>query len=113
MNAIPHRTKQEKRALQKEIQRQCVVVSNQYELDYDTMQIFVQFFHKEWSLEEIIDYHRVMVRERNELKEFYEADDKDPDIHFFAMRSKLKEKGIDVEAIRDLVMGENEKGGKT
>ena len=77
------------------------------------MQIFVQFFHKEWSLEEIIDYHRVMVRERNELKEFYEADDKDPDIHFFAMRSKLKEKGIDVEAIRDLVMGENEKGGKT
>ena len=113
MKAIRSMTKEERKAMNAEIRKRCVEVSNQYELDYDTMQIFVLFFHKKWPLEEIIDYHRVMVRERNELKEFYEADDKDPDIHFFAMRSKLKEKGIDVEAIRDLIMGENEKGGKT
>jgi hypothetical protein len=104
MNAIPHRTKSEKRALQKEIQRQCAATCEQFELDYDTMQIFIQFFHQKMPLEEIIDYHKVMVRERNELKAFYEADDKDPDIHFFAMRQKLKDKGIDVEAIRDEVM---------
>jgi hypothetical protein len=104
MNAIPHRTKSEKRALQKEIQKQCVATCNQLELDYDTMQIYIQFFYKKWPLEEIIDYHKVMVRERNELKEFYEADDKDPDIHFFAMREKLKAKGIDVEAISKEVM---------
>ena len=106
MNAIPHRTKSEKRALQKEIQRQCAETCNRFELDYDTMQIYIQFFYKKWTLEEIVDYHRVMVRERNELKEFYEADDKDPDIHFFAMRQKLKEKGVDVEAIQELVMKE-------
>ena len=32
--------------------------------------------------------------------------EEDPRIHFFAMREKLKEKGIDVEAIRDEVMSE-------
>ena len=106
MKAARSMTKQERKIMEKQIQRGCVEVSNKYELDYDTMQIFVQFFHKAWPLEEIIDYHRVMVKERDELKEFYEADDKDPDIHFFAMRLKLKEKGIDVEDIRNKVMSE-------
>ena len=50
-----------------------------------------------------------MVRERNELKEFYEADDKDPDIHFFFFLQKLKEKGVDVEAISKEVMSGVEK----
>jgi hypothetical protein len=108
MKARPHRTCAEKRALKKEIQKQCAEICNQFELDYDTVQIYIQFFYKNWTLEEIIDYHKVLVKERNELKEFYEADDKDPDIHFFAMRSKLKEKGIDVEAIQELVMREVE-----
>lgn len=109
MKARPHRTCAEKRAMKKEIQKQCVTTCNQFELDYDTMEIYIQFFYKKWTLEEIIDYHKVMVRERNELKEFYEADDKDPDIHFFAMRQKLKEKGVDVEAISKEVMSSVEK----
>lgn len=43
---------------------------------------------------------------REELKKFYEADDEDPYIHFFAMREKLKADGIDVEAIRNDLMKE-------
>lgn len=109
MKARPHRTCAEKRAMKKEIQKQCAEICNQFELDYDTVQIYIQFFYKKWTLEEIIDYHKVLVKERNELKEFYEADDKDPDIHFFAMREKLKAKGIDVEAISKEVMSSVEK----
>jgi hypothetical protein len=48
-----------------------------------------------------------MIKERNELKEFYMADDKDPDVHYYAMRQKLKAEGIDVEAIREELMGGN------
>lgn len=113
MKAIRHMTKQERKAMNAEIRKRCVEVSNQYELDYDTMAIYILHFYYGFGEKRLIDYHRHLVQERNELKEFYESDDKDPDIHFFAMRSKLKEKGIDVEAIRDLVMGENEKGGNT
>lgn len=106
MKAIRSMNKQERKAMDAEIRKRCVQISNQYELDYDTMAIFVLFFHSGFTLDEIIDYHRVLMRERAELKEFYEADDKDPDIHFFAMRQKLKEKGIDVEKIRDELMKE-------
>jgi hypothetical protein len=101
-------TAQERNAMNKEIQRQCVAASEQFELDCDTVQIFALYTYLGLGKKRITEFHKHMVKVRNELKEFYCADDKDPDIHFFAMRQKLKEKGIDVEAIREEVMREAE-----
>lgn len=108
MKARQHMTAQERNAMNKEIQRQCVAASEQFELDYDTAQIFALYTFFGLGKKRITDFHKHMVKVRNELKDFYCADDKDPTIHFFAMRQHLKEKGIDVEAIRDEVMKEAE-----
>lgn len=106
MKAIRSMNKQEKKAMDKEIQRRCVEICNEFELDYDTIQIYILHFYKKWGKKQIMDFHKVMVQERNELKNRYSADygEEDPRIHFFAMRQQLKDKGIDVEAIRDEVM---------
>lgn len=108
MKAIRCRTKEEKKALDKEIERRCVEVCNQFELDYDTMAIYILHFYYGFGLKRIKEYHRHLIQERAELKEFYAADEKDPDIHFFAMREKLKRRGIDVEAIQKELMAEAE-----
>ena len=108
MRARRQMTSQERKIMDKEIQKQCVEVSDQFELDYDTVQIFALYTYLGFGKKRIIEFHKHMVKVRNELKEFYCADDKDPTIHFFAMRQRLKEKGIDVEAIRDEVMKEVE-----
>jgi hypothetical protein len=108
MKARRQMTSQERKIMDKEIQKHCVEVSDQFELDYDTAQIFALYTYLGLGKKRITEFHKHMVKVRNELKEFYCADDKDPDIHFFAMRQKLKEKGIDVEAIREEVMREAE-----
>jgi hypothetical protein len=97
----------EKRIRDKEIRRQCVAICNQFELDYDTMAIYILHYFYGFGAKRIEEYHRHLIEERNELKEFYEADDKDPYIHFYAMRQKLKADGIDVEALRDKLMKES------
>lgn len=106
MRAIRSMTKEERKAMDSEIRRRCVEICNQYEIDYDTIMIYVQHFYKGWGDKRIRDFHRVLIKEREELKKFYEADDEDPYIHFFAMREKLKADGIDVEAIRNDLMKE-------
>ena len=107
MNSIRSMTKQERKAMDREIRKRAVEICNEFELDYDTVQIYMLHFYKpKWGKKQITDFHKAMVQERNELKKRYSADygEEDPRIHFFAMRQKLKEKGIDVEAIRDEVM---------
>jgi hypothetical protein len=96
---------EEKRIRDKEIKKECVKICNQFELDYDTMAIYILHHFYGFGAKRIEEYHKHLIRERNELKEFYEADDKDPYIHFYAMRQKLKADGIDVEAIRSKLMG--------
>jgi hypothetical protein len=108
MKARRQMTSQERKIMDKEIQKHCVEVSDQFELDYDTAQIFALYTFFGLGKKRLTEFHKHMVKVRNELKEFYCADDKDPTIHFFAMRQHLKEKGIDVEAIRDEVMKEAE-----
>lgn len=97
----------EKRIRDKEIRRRCVAICNQFELDYDTMAIYILHCFYGFGAKRIEEYHRHLIQERNELKEFYEADDKDPYIHFYAMREKLKADGIDVEAIRNKLLKES------
>lgn len=96
---------EEKRIRDKEIKKQCVLICNQFEVDYDTVMIYILHYYYGFGLKRIKEFHKTLIKERAELKEFYQADDKDPDIHFYAMRQKLKADGIDVEAIREELMG--------
>ena len=102
---------EEKRIRDKEIQRECIRICNQFELDYDTMAIYILHHFYGFGVKRIEEYHRHLIRERNELKEFYEADDKDPNIHFYAMRQKLKADGIDVAAISEKLTREGRENG--
>ena len=108
MRAIRPMTKEERKAMNSEIRRNCVDICNKYELDYDTMMIYILHFGYGCGNKRLLEFHKMLVKERNELKQWYGADNtqEDSDIHFFAMRQKLKEKGIDVEKIRDEVMRE-------
>ena len=101
MKAIRHITKEEKRLRDAEIRKQCVAICNKFEIDYDTVMIYILHYYYGSGLKRIKEFHKTLIKERNELKEFYMADDKDADIHFYAMRQKLKAEGIDVEAIRE------------
>ena len=111
MKAIRSMSKQERKAMDSEIRKRCVEICNQFELDYDTMAIYILHFYYGFGKKRIKEYHKHLVRERAELKEYYGADksQEDSDIHFFAMREKLKAKGIDVEAISKEVISSVEK----
>ena len=106
MKAIRSMTKEERKAMDNEIRKRCVEICNQFELDYDTMAIYILHFYYGFGEKRIKEYHKHLVEERAELKEWYGADksQEDSDIHFFAMREKLKAKGIDVEEISKEVM---------
>lgn len=108
MKAIRSMNKQEKKAMDSEIRRRVVEICNQFELDYDTMAIYILHFYYGFGEKRIRKYHKSLIQERAELKEWYSADygQEDSDIHFFAMRQKLKEKGIDVEKISRELMQE-------
>lgn len=95
---------EEKRIRTKEIQKECVNICNKFKIDYDTVMIYILHYYYGFGLKRIKEFHKTLIKERNELKEFYMADDKDPNIHFYAMRQKLKSEGIDVEAIREEIM---------
>ena len=112
MKAIRSMTKEERKAMDSEIRKRCVEICNQFELDYDTMAIYILHFYYGFGEKRIREYHKRLVQERAELKEWYSADygQEDSDIHFFVMRQKLKEKGIDVEKIsRELMQERGEK----
>lgn len=112
MKAVRHITKEEKRLMDAEIRKQCVEICNKFEVDYDTVMIYILHFYYGFGLKRIKEFHKTLIKERNELKEFYRADEKDCDIHFFAMRQKLKAEGIDVEAIREELMKGGMENGK-
>lgn len=107
MRAIRHINKEEKKVMDAEIRKRCVEICDQFELDYDTMAIYILHYYYGFGEKRIREYHKHLIRERAELKEHYSANyskEEDTDIHFFAMRQKLKERGIDVEKIRNELM---------
>ncbi len=108
MKAIRSMTKEEKKVRDAEVRQACVDICNKFEVDYDTMIIYMLHFRNGWGNKRIKEFHRDLIAEREELKKWYSADvgQNESDIHFFAMRQKLKDKGIDVEAIREELLRE-------
>lgn len=108
MKAIRSMTKEEKKVRDAEVRKACVEICNKFEVDYDTMMIYILHFAYGFGNKRIREFHRTLIKEREELKKWYSAEigQNESDIHFFAMRQKLKDKGIDVEAIREEILKE-------
>lgn len=104
MKAIRPMTKEERKAMNAEIRRQCVEICNKFELDYDTMIVYVMHYKYGFGKKRIPELLETIAKEREELKERYCIDEYNDDTHFFAMREKLKEDGIDVEKMGREVM---------
>ena len=111
MKAIRSMTKEERKAMDVQVRLACVEACEKYEIDYDTMAIYILHEYYGFGPKRIREYHENLIREREELKRWYGADygQNETDIHFFAMREKLKKDGIDVEKLRDELMGKQEK----
>ena len=63
MKAIRSMTKQERKAMDREIRKRCVEICNQFDLDYDTVMIYALHFYRGWGDKRIRDFHRDMMKE--------------------------------------------------
>ena len=90
---------QQKNALAKEIRCQCIEQTKKYEVDLDTIPIYILHTRYEFTKEQIEEFYSLLFTEREEMKKFFEPTigETESDIDVFAMRYLLKEDGIDVE----------------
>ena len=89
----------QKNALAKEIRSQCIEQTKQYEMDLDTIPIYILHTRYGFTIEQIEEFYSLLFTEREEMKKYFEPTigEADSDIDVFAMRYLLKEDGIDVE----------------
>lgn len=104
MKAIRSMSKEERKAMNAEIRRQCVEMCSQFELDYDTMIVYVMHFKFGYGPKRIRELMKTIEKERKELKEHYCSEEYNDSTHFFAMREWLKKDGIDVEKMHDEII---------
>lgn len=100
MKAIRSMSKEERKAMNAEIRRQCVELNSQFELDYDTMIVYVMHYEFGFGPKRIRKLLETITKERAALKEFY-CTEKYDDTHFYAMREWLKRDGIDIEKLQE------------
>ena len=110
MNAMPRKVKMSKaqRAiLDREIRDELLSITEKYELDFDTILVYV--LNKELGLgkKRIKRLYHQLISNRIELRRFY-ADDKNSDskIDVFAMRKQLERKGIYLPQLFDEITRE-------
>ena len=108
MKAIRSMNKEEKKAMDAAIRKACLETCEKFEIDYDTVMIYILHFYYGFGRKRLTKFHKTLVKERTEMKKWYSADvgQDETDIHFFAMRQKLKARGIDVEALRNEILTE-------
>ena len=104
MRAIRSMSKEERKAMNAEIRRQCVNMCSQFELDYDTMICYVMHYEFGFGPKRIRKLLKTIVKERKTLKERYCTDEYNDDTHFFAMREWLKKDGIDIEKMQNEII---------
>jgi hypothetical protein len=104
MKAIRSMSKEERKAMNAEIRRQCVEMCSQFELDYDTMIVYVMHYKFGFGPKRIRKLLETIAKERKELKEYYCTEKYGDGTHFFAMREWLKKDGIDVEELQNEIL---------
>lgn len=101
MKAIRSMSKEERKAMHAEIRRQCVEMCSQFELDYDTMIVYVMHYEFGFGPKRIRKLLETIVKERKALKEFYCDEKYNDNTHFHVMRNWLKNDGIDIEKMQE------------
>lgn len=82
--------------IRREIHRQCIAETEKYEIELDTAWIYAIHVVTGYGYKRIIRIYKEMFKAREEMKEWYQADEDDGIVET-AMRFNLRQKGIDVE----------------
>lgn len=80
------------RAMEHEINQQCLEADARLALDVDTMVLWTLHTHLGFGVKRLHDFYLAMAAEHRRMREYYQMDDLYPE------RYKLKELGADVEA---------------
>lgn len=94
----------QKRAMDIEIRRQCVEITKEYEVDLDTIPIYILHKHFGFGKKRIEQFYKLMHEEKKQMKERFASDQSatdESDIDVVAMRFFLKQDGIDVQEMYD------------
>ena len=86
----------QKKAMEQEIRRQCVDVTKQYELDLDTVAIYILHKHFGFGKKRLQKFYSAMFKTRKEIHAYYQGESTD-NMAEVAMRHHLLQDGIDVK----------------
>lgn len=86
----------EKKALDEEIRKQCVDVTGQYELDLDTVAIYILHTVFGFGEKRLTRFYSAMFAKRKEIQAYYQGERHDNTAEV-AMRHRLQQDGIDVK----------------
>lgn len=79
------------RAMEHEINQQCLEHDERLSLDIDTMVLWTLHRHLGFGKKRLHDFYIAMAAEHRRMREYYQMDDLYPERH------KLKEMGVDIE----------------
>lgn len=86
------------RAMEHEINRQCLEHDERLSLDIDTMVLWTLHTHLGFGPKRLRNFYLAMAAEHRRMREYYQMDDLYPE------RYKLKELGVDVEQLQKEVL---------
>lgn len=89
-------TSAQRKAMLSEIRRQCVENTRKYEVELDSVVLYILHRHFGFGKKRLLRFYEAMYRERREMQDFFMDDDGEC-IAEYAMRAELKKDGIDVE----------------
>lgn len=92
-----------KNAIMHEIHQQCLQAEKNLALDLDTCVLWTLHVRYGWGVSKLKKFYQDLFNEHREMREFYEIDEPFPE------RLKLKEMGIDIEALYNELF---ERGGE-
>ena len=93
-------TAKDRKAINEEIRRQCIEQTAQYEAELDVVVLYALHNVFGFGKERLERFYREMFKLREEMKQRYGTSDDDT-MGDFAMYVKLKEIGVDVQALYD------------
>jgi len=93
-------TAKDRKAINAEIRRQCIEQTAQYEAELDVVVLYALHNIFGFGKERLERFYREMFKLRNEMKQRYGTSEDDT-MGDFAMYVKLKEIGVDVQALYD------------
>ena len=95
-------TKDEQKALDAEIRRQCAEAVDKMEHQVDILMLWQLHVQEGWGKKRLERFYRDFSVAYEKLRDYYKSDDPKKDVNddnFWIMDSQLKEIGVDVEAL--------------